>query len=303
MHAGQGGEGAVQMKGKWALSWALLLLVLLSGCESMVFYPDKTVYATPADYNVSYRAVTFPSRDGTLLSGWWIEPSGKPLGTVLVAHGNAENISSHFLGFGWLVRAGYEVFIFDYRGYGASQGEPTLKGAVEDTRAALAYVFKKRNGSITAIGQSLGGALLYNALARSDTDRVSLAVFDSTFASLPEEGEDVLASSALTWPFQWVADLAFTDEYDPIKLAPTLAVPKLYIAGSKDVIISPNQSWQLFDASKRPRAFWLVEGAGHIGAFAFPAVQRRFLAFLRRPDFDPDASAMLIFDTMQQKSE
>jgi uncharacterized protein len=280
---------------------ALAALWGLAGCEGMVFHPDRKVYATPADFNVSYRAVTFDSRDGTRLSGWWMEPDGTPEGTVLVAHGNAENISSHFAGFGWLVRAGYEVFIFDYRGYGKSEGEPGLEGAVQDTQAALEYVLQRRRGEIIAVGQSLGGALLINALSRRGSARVRLAVFDSAFASLPEAGEDVLARSALTWPFQWGAALALTDRYDPIGLVPKLDVPKLYIAGSRDAIVSPNHSWQLFDASKRPRAFWLIEGAGHISAFEHPDVRRRFLAFLRHPAFDPDASAMLIFDTIKQK--
>lgn len=285
---------------KAVLFWiaAVAAAWVLAGCEGMIFHPDRNVYATPADFNVSYRAVTFDSSDGTRLSGWWMEPEGEPKGTVLVAHGNAENISSHFAGFGWLVRAGYEVFIFDYRGYGKSEGEPELEGAVQDTQAALAYVLRQRRGSIVAVGQSLGGALLMNALARGDGGRVALAVFDSTFASLPQAGEDVLARSALTWPLQWGAELALTDRYDPIRLAPELAVPKLYLAGAKDAVVSPNHSWQLFDASKRPRAFWLVQGAGHISAFENRNVQRRFLALLRRPAFDPDASAMLIFDTI-----
>lgn len=276
----------------------LLASLMLAGCEAMLFHPDKTLYATPADFNISYRPVTFGSLDGTALSGWWIAPDTDPKGSVLVVHGNAENISSHFLGFGWLVRAGYEVFIFDYRGYGASQGKPDLEGAVQDTQAALRYVQRARKGDIVVIGQSLGGALLFNALAREDPRRVALAVFDSTFASLREAGEDVLARSALTWPFQWMADLVLSDDYDPIRFAGRLTLPKLYIAGSKDTVISPNHSWQLFDASARPRTFWLVEEAGHICAFSQSVVQARFLRFLTHPRFDPDASEMLIFDTM-----
>ncbi|WP_345985203.1 alpha/beta hydrolase [Sulfurimonas sp. HSL-1656] len=279
-----------------AYAVAIAVLLVLSGCEAMVFQPDSRVYATPTDLNLSYREVRFDSRDGTRLSGWWLEPGGVPRGTVMVVHGNAQNISAHFLGFDWLVRAGYEVFIFDYRGYGASEGSPGLEGAVEDTEAALAYVLARRGGRVTVIGQSLGGALLFNALARQGTERIALAVFDSTFASLPQAGREALDRSVVGWPVQWGASLALTDRFDPIGIAPSLAVPKLYIAGSKDSIISPNHSWQLFDASTRPRAFWLVTEAGHIATFNAPLVRARFLAFIRRPVFDPDASAMLIFD-------
>lgn len=299
MQIGRGKRRAKTM----IVAWAGMMLLLLSGCESLLFHPDRQHYASPVDFNISYSAVTFGSGDGTRLSGWWIEPPGERLGTVLVAHGNAQNLSSHFTGFGWLARAGYEVFIFDYRGYGASQGEPTLPGAIEDTRAALNYVLQSRSSGITVIGQSLGGALLINALAQSANGRIELAVFDSTFASLPLAGEEVLARSLLTWPFQWSAQLLLTGKYDPILFVPSLKVPKLYLAGSKDAIVSPNQSWQLFSASSRPRAFWLVEGAGHIGAFDAVPVQRRLLQLLRMPYFDPETSAMLIFDTMQPKSE
>lgn len=286
----------LEARPQWLI--AIVMIVALTGCNAVLFHPDSNVYATPKDFNVSYHAATFQSLDGTQLSGWWMEPEGVPKGTLLVAHGNAENISSHFAGFAWLVHAGYEVFIFDYRGFGRSAGEADLEGAVQDTETALAYVLGERPGCITVIGQSIGGALLFNALARRGTGRIALAVFDSTFASLPQAGSDTLSRSVLTWPFQWGASLALTDAYDPIELAPTLDVPKLYIAGSSDAIISPNQSWQLFDASSRPRMFWLVKDAGHINAFSFPKVQERFLAFLRHPVFDPDASAMLIFDTI-----
>ncbi|MEJ2564322.1 MAG: alpha/beta hydrolase [Anaerolineales bacterium] len=257
------------------------LLFVLSGCEGLVFHPDKKVYATPEDFNLTYREAVFQSADGTRLSGWWIEPEAGPKGTVLVAHGNAQNISAHFSLFDWLVRSGYEVFIFDYRGYGKSEGEPDLEGSVRDTRAALGYVLK---------GSRVSGS-----------DRISLAVFDSAFASLPQAGQDALSRTFLTWPFQWSAYLSFTDAYDPIEVAASLNVPKLFIAGSQDTVISPNHSWQLFDASVRPRAFWLVGDAKHIGAFSDPRVQRRFLAFLRNPDFDADVSAMLIFDTITPK--
>jgi len=281
---------------------ALLPLLLLSGCDGMVFQPDGVRYATPADLNISYRPVTFASGDGTRLSAWWMEPDRARLGTIVVAHGNAQNISAHFEGFVWLVRAGYEVFIFDYRGYGTSQGAPELEGAVEDVSAAIGYVSARRSGKLTAIGQSLGGALLINALARHKTERISLAVIDSAFASLPQAGDEALARTVAAWPFQWSAYLLLDSSYDPIRFVGALEVPKLFIAGSKDTVVSPNHSWQLFDAAARPRAFWLVTDAGHIGAFADPRVQRRFLAFLRRPDFDRDASAMLIFDTTSEEN-
>ncbi len=274
------------------------MITWFSGCSAMLFHPDDRQYASPKDFNLSYEVVTFDSHDGTPLSAWWIEPPGEPKGTVFIVHGNAQNISTHFTGFVWLAKAGYELFIFDYRSFGNSGGESDLGGAALDTKAALEYVLASRRGEITVIGQSLGGALLMNALKGKQEARIRLAVFDSTFASLPDAGNDVLSRSILTWPFQWMAYLVLSDKYDTIKIAPDLTLPKLYIAGSRDPVISPNHSWQLFDASARPRAFWLVKGAGHIDAFSSQIIQQRFLELLARPAFDPEASQMLIFDTI-----
>lgn len=281
----------------------MLVSILFGGCSAMLFHPDNRQYASPNDFNLSYEAVAFNSLDNTSLSGWWIEPPEEPKGTVFIVHGNAQNISAHFSGFVWLAKAGYELFIFDYRGFGASGGEPDLEGAIEDTKAALEYVLASRRGKITIIGQSLGGALLMNALNARQAGRIRLAVFDSTFASLPKAGSDVLSRSILTWPFQWMAYLALSDRYDPIDIVPDLTVPKLYIAGSVDPVISPNHSWRLFDASARLRAFWLVKGAGHINAFSSSVIQRCFLEFLQSPAFDSEASQMLIFDTISVLKE
>ncbi len=274
----------------------VLSVLLFAGCTNLVFQPDRAVYATPAQYGAAYENVTFASADGTKLDGWWIRPQGEPKGTVLVVHGNARNMSAHFQGFGFLVRSGWEVFIFDYRGYGKSGGEPGMEGAVEDTVAAIRYVLRRRSGSLTVIGQSLGAVLLIDALARTETDRIRLAVFDSAFASLPEAGDDALSGNALTWPFQWLAYLTLDDRYDAIDRVGTLKVPKLFLAGSKDRIVNPNHSWRLFDAASRPRAFWLATEAGHIRALESPALRRHFVAFLSRPVFPADFSEMLIFD-------
>ncbi len=279
----------------------LLVLLFFGGCTSMVFHPDRVHYATPKNYAVAYEPVTFRSGDGTKLVGWWMQPAAQRRGTIVAVHGNAQNMTAHFTNFLWLVKAGYEVFVFDYRGYGDSGGEPQLRGAIDDTKSAIGYVLAHRSGNITVLGQSLGGVLLIDALAEIPTDRIALAVIDSAFASLPEAGKDMLARSVFTWPFQWLAYPLLDSRYDAVGRVGALHVRKLYLAGSNDRIVDPNQSWRLFDASAKPRAFWLVQGAGHTQAFASGAVRRKLLAFLEAPDFSDDFSAMLIFDKITFK--
>ena len=279
----------------------VLALLFFGGCTSMVFHPDREHYATPKNYAVAYKSVTFRSGDGTRLVGWWMKPPEQRRGTIVAVHGNAQNMTAHFTNFLWLVKAGYEVFVFDYRGYGDSGGEAQLRGAIDDTKAAIGYVLAHRGGNITVLGQSLGGVLLIDALAEIPADRIALAVIDSAFASLPEAGKDVLARSAFTWPFQWLAYLLLDGRYDAVDRVGALHVRKLYLAGSNDRTVDPNQSWRLFDASAKPRAFWLVQGAGHTQAFASRVVRRKLLAFLEAPDFSDDFSTMLIFDKITFK--
>ena len=85
--------------------------------------------------------------DGLKLHGWHLKAKDKSRGTILQLHGNAENISTHVNSVLWLALEGYDVFNFDYRGYGKSEGSPTLDGVHIDARAALETVLKLLQGS------------------------------------------------------------------------------------------------------------------------------------------------------------
>lgn len=274
----------------------LLLLPLFLGCEKMLFYPDHHVYRTPDHENLVYRDIYFNSTDGTRLHGWWIEPAGISKGLMVVVHGNAQNLTSHYGSWVWLVKSGYELFIFDYRGYGKSEGEPELAKAVEDTAAALHYADEHFDGETYVCGQSLGGVLLINVLASGGHDNYRLAIIDSAYSDLEAMGREVLSRSFVTWPFQWVSYLALTDSYNPVDKVAGIQLPLLFIAGSADNIIPANNTWQLFDAASRPREMWLVEGAGHIRAMDRPGIQKALLKYLKTLPVQADYSVLKIYD-------
>jgi hypothetical protein len=115
----------------------LLLSLCLAGCTSVFFQPSSTLFATPGQYGLDYERVEFNAADGTPLFAWFLPARGAPRGTVLFLHGNAENISTHFASVAWMPAAGFNVLAFDYRGYGASQGRPTLSGVQLDIDAAM----------------------------------------------------------------------------------------------------------------------------------------------------------------------
>lgn len=281
-------------------SLLLTLLLLFSGCERMLFHPDHRVYRTPDDDAFSYSDIYFDSEDGTRLHGWWVRPEGDSKGLMVIVHGNAQNLSAHYRGWIWLVESGYELFIFDYRGYGKSEGQPGLAEAVEDTRAALEFAMERHQGSRFVCGQSLGGVLLSNALASGPDLGHRSVIIDSAYSGLEEMGRHVLSRSYLTWPLQWLAYPLLSDEYDAVDRVTQIKAPLLFVAGSSDSIIPPNNSWQLFDAAMRPKEMWLVEGAGHISAFDGPVMQKALLKYLEDVPVASEYSAMKIYDNIDR---
>ncbi|WP_259643245.1 alpha/beta hydrolase, partial [Pseudomonas syringae] len=103
------------------------LVLALTGCSSMLFYPEQGVPFTPDKARLQYQDVNLTAADGTRLHGWWLPAKeGVPVkGTVLHLHGNGGNLSWHLGGVWWLPEQGYQVLMLDYRGYGESQGEPS----------------------------------------------------------------------------------------------------------------------------------------------------------------------------------
>ena len=131
------------------MNWKPALFALplfLTGCvQSMFYYPDRVRYETPKALGLRYEAVQFQSGDGTRLSGWFIPAADRQSpkdakGTVVHFHGNAQNMSSHWRFVAWLPAQDFNVFVFDYRGYGESEGKPEPKGVFEDSNAALDHV-------------------------------------------------------------------------------------------------------------------------------------------------------------------
>ena len=111
--------------------------------KGIVFFPDPELIGTPADWGLEYEEVYFPAADGVQLHGWWVPKPGAPV--LLWFHGNAGNISHRLenLKLLWEL-VGVQVFIFDYREYGKSQGRISREGTYRDAAAAYRYVSQSR---------------------------------------------------------------------------------------------------------------------------------------------------------------
>jgi fermentation-respiration switch protein FrsA (DUF1100 family) len=206
---------------------------------------------------------------------------------VLFLHGNAENISTHFANVAWMPAAGFNVLALDYRGYGGSEGQPSLAGAQLDIDAAMRALLTRRDvepARIVVLGQSLGAALAIHYVAHSaERSHLCALVADSAFADYRLIVKEKLASFALTWPFQWLPSLTVDNDYSPLRAARAVSpIPLLLMHGEADGIVPPHHSRQLYEAAGEPKQLWLIAGAGHIQSMHDPRVRERLTAYLAR---------------------
>ncbi|HEY6093966.1 MAG TPA: alpha/beta hydrolase [Gallionellaceae bacterium] len=266
---------------------ATLLVFVLTGCTSVFFQPQAREYLTPDAIGLAYQDVTLTNSDGELLHAWWLPAQGKAQGTVLFLHGNAENISTHIGNVYWLPAQHYNVFLLDYRGYGASQGSPSVEGALDDINSAMEHLRQRADVDpqrIVVLGQSMGGALATYYVAHSPyRENIKALIVESAFASYRQIAREKLASYWLSWPLQWPLSFTIDDTYSPLPaVAKVSPIPLLLIHGDKDVVVPLHHGQALFAAAAQPKEFWLVPGGGHIEAFRHKLYQERLVQYLQR---------------------
>lgn len=244
--------------------------MLLRGCDGAFYYPSRTTWFSPEEFGISrFEDVYFSTRDGIRLHGWWAPAVREARGTVIHFHGNAENITNHIALSAWLPGAGYNLLIFDYRGYGRSEGSVTRAGTILDGHAAIDYALSRTEVDrerLFVFGQSLGGAVAFYVVA--ERPEIRALVIDSSF---PSYRAIATAHARRMLPFHWLSDgaasLLVSDGYDPVDVVDRIPPrPLLVIASGRDNVCFPELGRALFDAAREPKQFWHVDDAGHCEA-------------------------------------
>jgi fermentation-respiration switch protein FrsA (DUF1100 family) len=214
--------------------------------------------------------------DGVRLHGWFLPASAPAKGAVLHLHGNAANVSNHLPLVGWLPARGYHVLMVDYRGFGRSEGKPTLDGIVEDGLAGLATLRSRPEvdaGRIVVLGQSIGGATALRMLAR-DATGVRLAIIDSAFPSY----RGMARAAAAGGPLAPVAALAAATlpgaDKDPETALKSITVPLIFIHGKRDSVIPHEMSDALHATAPTTSRLWKIPDADHIMTLSMPGPWR-----------------------------
>lgn len=260
----------------------------LGGCvwpleKTLIYYPDKYIEATPAEYGLAFEEVFFLTSDGMELHGWWIPAGGggaaRP--TILWMHGNAGNIS-HRLHNARLLhdRLDVNIFLFDYREYGLSQGEVSEEGTYTDADGALAYLMSRPDldsSRLVYFGRSVGAAVAVE-LARRRAP--AALILESPMTS-------IRAMARAIFPWLPVGSLLST-KYDSLAKIGALRVPLLVLHGTADEIVPFAQGQELFEAANEPKRFYAIEGARHndtyfVGGEDYLSAWETFLDELSQP--------------------
>ncbi|ANY89069.1 MULTISPECIES: alpha/beta hydrolase [Pseudomonas] len=267
-----------------------LLVLGVSGCSSLLFFPEPGQPFTPEKAKLAFSDVTLTAADGTRLHGWWMpaKPGVQVKGTVLHLHGNGGNLAWHLGGSYWLPEQGYQVLMIDYRGYGLSQGKASLPAVYQDIQAAMDWLDKApqvKGKPLVLLGQSLGGAMAIHYLAAhpEQRQRFSALVFDGVPASYREVGRFALSTSWLTWPLQVPLSWLVPDGDSAIRSIERLDTPpKLFFHSIDDDLVPMDSGIRLYQHAPPPRVLQLTRGA-HVQTFADPTWRQVMLRFLDDP--------------------
>jgi len=262
------------------------LLPLLTGCTSLLFQPLEPHLIDPNKVGVEAQDVFFETSDHLKLHGWFLPAKGHAHGTLLFLHGNAENVSTHIGSVYWLPEHGFNVFLFDYRGFGRSEGEPTLAGIHADFAAALDTVFHHPQvdpAHVVVFGQSMGGATAISGLAESPwRTRVRALVVEGAPTSYRTVAREALSEWWVTWLFQWPLSLTISDDFRPLdRVAQISPTPLLIVHSRDDEVIPFHHAQELFDAAREPKELWAFDGARHIAVFTTAGPRARLMEYLR----------------------
>lgn len=271
------------MTRKVCLPVLLLVLLATAGCTYRFFKPGKEFIHDGDTLKLSPADITFTASDGVRLHGWYFRTE-KRRGTILVCHGNVENLSTHVQLDLWLVEAGYDLFIFDYRGYGKSAGRATIDGVHRDAAAALEKVLALSgdDGRIIVFGKSLGGAIAVYTVAHStQRGRVQALIIDSAFSSYRMIAREKIAATIIGWPVQYPVSLLVNNDYSPERwIGQVSPIPVLILHGKQDMLVPYRHGRLLYDAAKEPKAFWELSTPGHMQSQADKKIRKRLLDYL-----------------------
>jgi fermentation-respiration switch protein FrsA (DUF1100 family) len=220
--------------------------------DALLYFPETVADSRVPDGGAD---VWVETGDGERLHGWWFDAQAEATrGQVVVCHGNAGSVRDRLPYAQLLSSIGYDVLLFDYRGYGRSSGRPSERGTYEDARAVLSAVLARDGvdpGRLLLLGESLGGAV---ALRVALDHPPAGLILQSTFTG-------VRAMASVHYPF--IPRGLVPDAYPSLRLIRDLRAPLLVLHGARDEIVPLAHGQALYDAAPEPKRLHVFARAGH----------------------------------------
>jgi alpha-beta hydrolase superfamily lysophospholipase len=242
---------------KWIRLFAGLLaiyLVLRWFEHHQVYQPGREMETSGGELGRPFEDTYFSATDGCKLNGWFFTAaadSARRHLVYLLCHGNAGNISHRLDHCATLLETGASVFIFDYRGYGRSEGCPGEEGTYRDAQGAHRWLREKGFAAtnIIALGESLGGGIASELALR---EPIGGLILQSTYTSITELGTELFP-----WlPVRWIG----TIKYATHRKLPRVKVPVLIMHSRADSLIGFQHAEKNFAAAKEPKLLWEIGG-------------------------------------------
>ncbi len=234
----------------------IVLIALIYIFQSkLIYFPSKNVDINPKTIGLEYESIMFESNDKTKLHAWYIPKKDAKI-TLFFLHGNGGNISHRLDSIKFFNSLGMNVFIFDYRGYGNSEGNANEKNTYDDAKTAWRYLLKNKNikdKDIILFGRSLGGTI---AAKLGSELKPKAIILESTFSTTKELASDM---------FPFFPKFLIHFKYETTKYLKNINYPILIVHSEDDNIIPFKYGEAVFKNANEPKTFVKIRGDHNYG--------------------------------------
>lgn len=251
--------------------WPVILIVAVFGVvaaylyfnqHKMVFFPSSDIVITPSDLNLNFEDHFLNVTDSDSIHAWFLPNRNDSSSNrvLLFCHGNAGNMSHRMETAEFIIRQGYSIVMFDYRGYGRSSGIPTEDNLHDDAQAVYDWLLNSKQVSaedIIIFGRSLGGAVAVDLASRNECGGL---IVESSFTSIEDMGRRM-------FPYMPVK-LLIRFDFNALEKISRINCPVLVTHSPTDEIIAFELGRKLFDHAPDPKQFYELSG-GHNDRFYF----------------------------------
>ena len=217
----------------------------------LLFHPVRELGPGPDELGLDFEKSLFRSGDGLQLSGWYV-PAPNSQRTVLFCHGNGGNISHCLDTINFFHNLGLSCFVFDYRGYGQSQGKPTEQGTYRDAAAAYKWLVEEKKippGQIIIFGRSLGASVAARLAGNADAAGLVLEGGFTSYVDMARKLYPFL-------PVRWFASYS----YNTVDYLKRVRRPVMIIHSRDDDVVPFEFGRRLYKAANEPKEFVEIFG-------------------------------------------